>query len=966
VDEQQQIDIHYYFNSGLHYSKQGNHQKAIENYKKALEINPNFPQIYYNLANVYNELKHFDFAIENYRKAYQLDPSMYLAVNNMGVTFAMKEDYASAIECFKRAAEIKPDIFDPLNSLGITYHKQRQYDLAIETYKRALLLQPSSAELHKNIGISYIELDCNKAIEYLKKAVELNPNSKEAYNNLGIAFFNNRDFEQAIQNYHKALSFDSNYSEALYNLSAVHLIKGEYEKGFDLYEYRLVKTEPTKIKVPTLTKPKWQGEDIKDKTVYVYKEQGFGDTIMFCRYVHFLKQIAKKVIFRPQSHLKELFKANFADVEFPDDSIPDENIACDVHIPLLSLAKRFQANITTIPVTQGYLRADNDRVAFYNKNYFKNNKYKIGIYWYGDSKSLLKKSTNLSYFYKLAGLPDVQLYSLQKGYGIEELQSVPNSIKITDLGSTFKDFADTAAAIANLDLVITVDTAVAHLAGAMGKPVWLLLHTQSEWRWMTNREYTPWYSSIKLFRQNEKDNWEELFNRVYCELSIKIGNLYAERKKFEKALECYNIPLKFNYNVLEVYNNMGVCYHNLAKYEQAIDSYKELLKYKPDSVETYCNLGAAYSYSERHQESEDCYIKAAELNPNYPEAYYNRALLYARQNMTDKAIEYYEKSIQLDPHPNKIFNLATSYLLKGDYEKGLYLYENRVKMEKYKPLRIPEFDKPKWDGTPLNGKTIYVYTEQGFGDSIQFSRYIFQLNEMGGKIKFKPQWEVERLFMQSNFPVEMIDRFTGHHKVEFDVHSPVMSLPYLLKAKPDNIPISGKYLYASPNEIAVHKKRFFDNDCFKIGIKWNGTTIKTVMLEHFYRLAELNNVKFYSLQTDINTENIKNKPENFEIIDIGSSFHDFADTAAAIENLDLVISVDTSVAHLAGALGKPVWILIPFCPEWRWFMDREDTPWYGSARLFRQKHKNNWEEVFDRIYEELAQSIFNNTSVLLN
>lgn len=523
-------DILYYFNSGLSCAKNGEHKNAIYNYNKALEINADYPQIYYNLGNAYNEINNYDSAIQAYKKAAELDPNMHSALNNLAITYAKKEQYELAIESFKKVINLAPNK-DTYNSLGITYFKLKQYELSIEAYKKAIEIAPDYFDAHKNMGISYIETDLNKAIEYLKKSIELAPDNKEAYNSLAIAYYNNRDIDLAIENYNKALKIDPNFADANSNLSAAYLIKGEFTKGWELYEYRFLKNSTTKIKIPELFKPRWNGESLENKTIYVYKEQGFGDTIMFSRYIPLLQNIAKKVIFRPQPQLKELFEANFPEVEILDNSTPDENIQFEVHTPLLSLPFMLKT-VNDIPYTEGYLKASPDKISLYMEKIAalrpadspRNDSLdvlKIGIFWQADHRYVPKKSTDLSFFYRLAQLPNIQLYSLQKGYGEEQLENKPENIEIIDIGTTFDDFSDTAAAIANLDLVITIDTATAHLAGAMNKPVWVLLHSENEWRWMLDREDTSWYKSVKLFRQKNKGNWEEVFERIYKELKEK-------------------------------------------------------------------------------------------------------------------------------------------------------------------------------------------------------------------------------------------------------------------------------------------------------------------------------------------------------------------------------------------------------------------------------------------------------------
>lgn len=479
-----------------------------------------------------------------------------------------------------------------------------------------------------------------------------------------------------------------------------------------------------------------------------------------------------------------------------------------------------------------------------------------------------------------------------------------------------------------------------------------------------------YYNLAEIYsKKNDQENALNYYLKTielkpdYLDTSTKLGHLYAGRKEYKLAVDCYNHSLKFNQNLSDVdlYNNLGVCYQNIKQYELAAEAYNKAIKLNPAHIESYCNLGVTYSFLEQLEESETCYKKVIGLNPEYADAYYNLAILNTKQNMIKESIKNYEKSVKLDPNPNRIFNLSMNCLLSGNYKKGLELYEIRTKLENYKLLNIPKFDKPKWDGKSFKGKTLYIYSEQGYGDSIQFSRYIFQLKNLGGKILFKPQAGLEKLFRQSHIPAEIIDNNVKNEDINFDIHCSIVSLPYLLNARIDNVPAAKKYLYSDPETVAFYKEKYFDNNLFKIGIKWQGNAVgdinRAASLENFYKLTKLKNIKLYSLQKDFGIEQLKDKPDNIDIINLGDTFKDFADTAAAIQNLDLIVTIDTSVAHLAGAMNKPTIILIPYCPEWRWLLDREDTPWYKSAKLFRQKERNNWDEVLQRVFEELNKTI---------
>lgn len=539
-----------------YYSKQ-DYISAINSYEKINDICPEYPSVYNNLGIIYSELKEYDKSIENFKKAIELNPEYAAAYNSLGNAFYNTKEYDKSIQSFNRAIELNPNYADAYCNAGITLHKTAKYDEAIQFFQKSLSLNPNNAETYYNLGISYYEKELldlsnncylkalqlnprhinsynnlgrnlnktrkyDEAIEILKTAISLFPDYSKAYYNLGVSYYEKRLFDLAQNAFIKDIELNSAATKSYYCLGGIYLMKGEFEKGWELYEKRLLLEDSEKVVMPVIYKPRWNGEDLKNKTIYVYREQGFGDTLMFSRYVLMLQDIAQKVVFKPQQALKELFITSDFKADIIDESIPEDNLEFDVHIPLLSLPLLFKTSINSIPYSEGFLEANPEKLNYYKNKYFNNNKFKVGICWQVNPKVMKERAAKLKNFYKLFEIENIEFYSLQKGYGSEKLQNLPASINITNLGDTFDDYSDTAAAIANLDLVIAVDTSIAHLAGAMNKQTWVVIHKESEWRWMIDREDSPWYKSVKLFRQQETDNWEELFNRVYNELKTKI------------------------------------------------------------------------------------------------------------------------------------------------------------------------------------------------------------------------------------------------------------------------------------------------------------------------------------------------------------------------------------------------------------------------------------------------------------
>ena len=464
-------------------------------------------------------------------------------------------------------------------------------------------------------------------------------------------------------------------------------------------------------------------------------------------------------------------------------------------------------------------------------------------------------------------------------------------------------------------------------------------------------------------------------NSGYPEIYNNLGSVFFEINEIEQSIKCYEKAIELNPNYTQAYFNIGNAYKgndnfvrkidNPEHLDKAVSYYQKAIELMPDFAAVYINLGKVYFYKGDTDKELNCYQKALELKPDSAQIYNNIGNIYKDKGLIKEAIPYFEKSIELNPNSVDVYsNLAISYLALQDFEKGWHNYQWRLHDSQVYKARISGIKQPLWDGSSLDGKTIYVYYEQGFGDTVNFVRYLPVLHSMGAKVLFKPQKELEKLLHQSDIKAEIIDNSTPDESLTFDTHIPLMSIPYLLKANAENIPLSDKYLKADPEKVKFYKENYFNNDSFKLGINWQCRNFDHVdvfrsipHLSYFYPLARLDGVKIYSFQKGCGTDHLVDIPEGIEVVNLGDTFDDFSDTAAALENLDLLISVDTSVPHVAGALGIPTWILLQYVPDWRWFQASNNTPWYDSVKLFRQKQINNWQEVVDEVYSKLQKHI---------
>lgn len=380
------------------------------------------------------------------------------------------------------------------------------------------------------------------------------------------------------------------------------------------------------------------------------------------------------------------------------------------------------------------------------------------------------------------------------------------------------------------------------------------------------------------------------------------------------------------------------------------------------------NSAKAHKDKGEYEQSMAEYEEILAITDKLPEVYFNLSFVYFYSELWEKAIECMKKFVLLEPNDAEgRYFLATFYFMNKDYVSGYPYFESRVsKTHAILTQQNISFGKinklPFWQGEDLTGKTVYLYYEAGLGDTLMYYRYVKMLAQKAKKVYFKPQMTLLPLFAENKEPnVHIVARFKEEHVNESDYQCPIMSLPYYLGL--DNKTIFAypdKFLKASKREAKIYKEEFFNNDKLKIGIKWQGNTLigaeRAMTAECFSKIFELPNTQVYSVQVMGGYDKIKDLQEKFDIVDLGSTFKDFSDTAGAIENLDIVICNDTSVGHLAGAMGKKTYIILPTQYDWRWHKDISKCDWYTNVKLFKQK--TTWEEVIERIYEDLKTTYF--------
>jgi tetratricopeptide (TPR) repeat protein len=1139
-----------------------------------------------------------------------------------------KRDLKGALDAFRSLLSLKPNYASALADLALLLLEELNDPEGAERFsRRAIGTDPLCARALVVFGNArHARGDAESAVASYNDALAINPRLADAIVNLGVIAHEQGDVGSALRLYDRALGISPSHSNAHWNRGNALLTLGRLEEGWKEYEYRFrIRGANATYRDPDREKAAWDGAPFAGKTLLVYAEQGFGDTLQFVRYLPLVKARGGSVVLECQKDLVRILNAFPGVDRMAAREEPVSPGGYDFAVPLLSLPGIFSAGEKDIPWSGPYIHPDPAFVERF-RGVCDGRALNVGVVRAGNPshRNDAARSMDRDYFLPVSSIPGVQLYSLQKHAA--EVESIPLP-GVRDLGGELDDFAVTAGVIANLDLVLTVDTAVAHLAGAMGKPVWLLLPFVPDWRWQLEREDSPWYPSLRIFRQTAPGDWSGVMERVgaalereserklahhpgailapcvgesaaslfergsasfrsgdkeealrcfreaiaadgahaesrnalgvvlaslgepgsgaseiaaaialepeNAEYQYNLGNIRKVQGNPVEAAACYRAALERDPEFLQAHVNLGsllneqgdpagaleeyrsalalnptsplllknvgvlckalhdddgallafdraitadprevelymlagplrqsrgdidgaiLCYRNVTELdpespwgwarlgtalvlkgssEEAYRALETALRIKPDFPEVLNNMGmvlrekgqpaiaekcfrmairscAEYSPahnnlgsllldSSRFAEAEKEFSEAIRLSPDYhlawnnlgnalaglgrfheakqvyraviaenpaiPEVYFNLAAALQFEHRFDESLASYDEALRINPaYAEARLNRALVLLLRGQFEEGWRDYEFRFKVKDPRRLYVPPGpENLRWDGSPMGGKRILVRPEQGFGDTIQFARYIPLLAEMGASVLFECPKELCGLFR--GFPgVEQLIEFRGTAPdVPFDRYVQLLSLPGLLGTRSiGSIPWSGPYLHADPAAAESVRGRFGEG-IFHVGIVWGGNPIhrndlnRSCALYEFLPLLDVPGVQFHSLQKGKPVGQLDSLPGGARVDNLDPILADFSSTAAVLSHIDLVIAVDTSVAHLAGAMGRPVWTLLPFRPDWRWLLDRTDSPWYPGMRLFRQSAHGDWAGVMRDVRVELVK-----------
>lgn len=1086
----------YHCDLGIVLMAKNEHQQAFNCFCHTVHLQPNHTLAHTNGGLALKALQRYEESRCWFQAALSIDPNFIDAHINLGLLHRDLQSFEAAISAFESALTIDPRNARVHFCLGDVYQAQRDMVAAIRHFQSAVSIKSDYVKAYNRLTQCLTESDrIDEAIFWMSKVVRIAPQHAESFCKYGNILRQAKLFPQSIRMYRKAIELNPEYAEAHYNLSIVLLLNGIFDQGWPEFEWRLRQFSADSGYPYRHGLPIWQGQPLRDKTILVYDEQRFGDVFLFIRFLPKLIAAGARLVVETRPALIQLLRQLPDIEEIVVRSRTDRpKTACDYCLPLASLPNRLAIDMDSIPADVPYIHPEPELVSQWAHRMSKG-AFKIGLVWSGSNIDP-KRRIDLGIIAPLAEFTDIGIYGLQKYPDVSHAPVIEDHPWLDNLGPELNDFSDTAAAIANCDLIITMDTAVAHLAGAMGQPVWVFLPHLPDWRWFLDREDSPWYPSMRLFRQNQAGQWtlpvcrmlvavkhwinrhrgfsifdtlpeqtdrtlaETLFRKAvamqkkdeidhaidtyqkaigadwtlmechynlgllfyqqnrwsqaaecfrnalvlvpdnthtaynlalayekdnltqaaiaayqqaleidsnYMEAAYNLGLLFFDQKKYIAAIEIFSKVVGKNRHHHEAYNNLGLAYHHVGRIDEAVHAFEAAIGIKTDYVEAYQNLGNVYMDLAQWDQMFFYYQKALEHNRQDPRAHHAMGKLYLEHFDMENAQHHFEQAIALAPdYADAHFDLATLFLRQGDYLKGWKEMRWRFKQSQSRIRVFPHlYDCPIWDGSKFEGRTLLVHCEQGFGDTIQFARFLPLVKSLGGQVVFQAQPALLPLF--ENIPG--IDKLVALKDDPMDLSDidlvlPLLSLPDCLHITMDKIPCQIPYLMAAPHKADFWQGRV-DPKCFNVGIVWSGSPLhindkrRSCPVKHFITLGDLP-IHFYSLQKNVDHEELEQLRNGCHVEHWADQFLNFADTAAAISNLDLIITVDTAVAHLAGAMGRNVWIILPYLADWRWGMHGSKNIWYPTARLFRQHQDRSWETIFKNVRQALFHEVHRN------
>ena len=636
-------------------------------------------------------------ALAHVQRAVKLAPQVALYHSNLGELLRLAGRTRLAVQEARRALELDPNMVDALSNLGVASNDLKDYEAAVDAQRKAIALKPDFAEAHGHLGNALHALRrFDEAIEAYRSVVALVPENVDGWANLGTTLHHGGQFDEAMVTLRRAIALAPGHANAHSGLGILLLMRGDLGEGWDEYEWRLRSSER---KGPRFPEKPWEGESLAGKHIYVQAEQGFGDSLQFARYVPLLAARAGGVTLRVHHTLVGLLRESLPGIAVLGDRGKPAPYACDTL--LLSLPRLFKTRLETIPADVPYLRPSAAAIERWKKRLAKLPGLKIGVAWAGNPEHINdgRRSIPLQKFEPLFAARGVSFASLQIGPPAADLKKLKRGkTSVEDLSAALEDFMETAGAVSALDLVITADTSVAHLTGALGKPVWLLLPWVADWRWMFHREDSPWYPTMRLFRQKKGEDWSAVIGRVASEIKKVVGGKTAALMPFEaegqrRAVQAAAIiaaqaasaaapaveevqgtapgyalivaEQKRRRGLLadaddlarravdadpanaEAVHMLGIIAHQSGKAAEAIEHLRRAISLKPDVALYHANLCEMCRLAGRIDEAVAAGRRAIALNANYAVGLSNLGIALFEQGKFEEALTHYDRALAL-------------------------------------------------------------------------------------------------------------------------------------------------------------------------------------------------------------------------------------------------------------------------------------------------------------------------------
>jgi len=695
--------------------------------------------------------------------------------------------------------------------------------------------------------------------------------------------------------------------------------------------------------------PIWNGEDVKGKTLFIDTQNNVEDLLVFLRFlpiegVKFCIDQPYFAVFR--NLLSKSFPKNVKVYEKTDHI---DFICCLAHLPTIS-----QKDLKQPPPV---LTLDNPQVQYWKEFLQKDKSLKIAFLEYEDSESFSFQ------FPKITGATFYKLHTKQPScFAVNNI----------DLSKRFFSLAEVSALLAHMNIVITTSKIVAHLSSLLNKQTYLLLNTHKGSKWFSKEQKDRWYTNLDLFTFDDPASFKQSIEDIIVAINLEIeivdlinqSKILYEQEKYAEGMALSEKITEKKPKDIRGWHSLGYGAFKQKKYDLALNYLETRLQYHFHDPLFSIDFSSILAHQGKFSEAEALLAPILEKHPRqFPLAYANLGSVLAAQEKMDEGIKLLETAIQLDPQNlDYPINLSCAYLRKGDFIKGWSAGLTHFIL-KYKKKN----SMPIWRGENLQGKTLLVLNDQGIGDCFQYIRYVPLLEKKGINIVLHPDRmdPMKSLFLHS-FPKKNLFYEKG---MKIDYGCPVCYLGLIDQTTLSTIPANVPYLTPSTYKISDWKKFFAKDSNYKVGIVWKGNPKqrndlnRSTTLARFASLARgTKNCTFYSLQKDRGED----PPEGMSFIDLSSKLKTFDDTAAILTQLDLVITVDTSVAHLAGALGRPTWIILGYPAAQQWLLQREDSPWYPTVRLFRSKCHDGWDPLLEEVKENLQKIIFERNKLEAN